>query len=163
MKSRFITLVLCLWLAGTLSAVAGEQSNPAGKFSIWVPDGWVLKMEGKRLVGHNPADTVQIVVGPLKDPDADLVDEDVTDFVDDEIDAMKVTSDAPTKQAGRNARAIEGTGEDDDEDVTFRAIAIDPSEKDPVIVALVYAEDPPWSRPEFQQTVARILKSFKPL
>ncbi|MGE5202926.1 MAG: hypothetical protein ACM3O6_12775 [Acidobacteriota bacterium] len=163
MKIRVGMLAVGLWLAGTLAAAAGEQTNAAGKFSIWVPDGWVVKMEGKRLVGHNPADTLQILAGPLNDADADLTDEDVADFVDDELDDMEVASDKPIKRAGFNARALEGTGSDEDDDVTFRAIAIDPGAKNAVIEALVYGEDPPWTREQTQRLVTRILNSFRPM
>jgi len=91
------------------------------------------------------------------------MDEDVLDFVDDEINDMHVKADRLTAQASKPARSLGGNGKDEDEDIVFRAIAIDPAANLPVIAALVYGETDPMGRREVHAMVERILTSFRPL
>jgi hypothetical protein len=151
----------CVLGAGTASAA--DLRNDLGRFSVWLPDGWVIVQQGARMVGHNPGDTVQVVVGPLRDADADLVDEDVADFVDDEIDGMRVASDTNLQQAGFAARRLAGTGNDEGDDVVFHAMAIDPGGTAAVIEAVVYGETDAMGRPQLQAAVEQILTSLRPL
>jgi hypothetical protein len=146
----------------TVTTWAGEVSNPQGKFSIWLPDSWEVTQSGNRVLAQNPKDSIEVVVGPLKDPNADLTDEDVTDFVDDELDAMKVAKDEKVTQASRPARRLEGTGADGDDDIEFRAVAIDPAEKEAVIEALVMIDHDIIDREQMEKVVEHILRSFKP-
>ncbi len=150
----------CLLTAG--GALAGEQANAAGHFSAWLPDGWVIAQQGNRIVAHNPPDTIDVVIGPLKDADADLVDEDVADFVDDEIDDMHVASDTTAKLAGFAARRLEGTGSDEGDAIVFRALALDPGGAAAIIEALVYGDPDVMARPQLQQVVDHILHSLRP-
>ena len=158
----FLTLSLIVGPPITVGR-AGETAHSAGRFSIWVPDSWTVQAQGDRLIAHNPNDNIQLVVGPIADKDADLTDEDVRDFVDEELDGMAIAADQMTTHAGRPARQLQGTGDDEDEDVVFQAVAIDPAPGLPVITALLYGETGPMARPEVQQMVARILASFRPL
>jgi hypothetical protein len=163
MRLNLRTALLFVSLTITGAARAGEHANANGKFSIWLPDPWTVKESGPRIEAHNPKDTVQVVVGPLKDPDADLTDEDVADFIDDELDAMTIKKDVASKQDGLAARILEGTGEDEDDDVDFRSIAVDPGGNAPVIVVLVYGETEAMSRDDIERIVNRILHSLKPI
>lgn len=163
MSIRIGAIALLVWFAGTLGATAVEYKNSAGKYSIWFPDPWTVRVEGNRIFAQNPKDTVEAVVGPLKDADADLVDEDVADFVDDELDSMKVQADKPMKQGILNARFLEGTGTDGPDDVIFRAVAIDPGPTDVVIEAVVYGDDDVMDKDDVKGIVQRILNSLKPL
>ena len=166
MRPTLLALFLAPWLALGLPAAgahAGETAHPAGRFSIWMPDSWTVQVQGDRVIAHNPNDNIQLVVGPLADKDADLADEDVRDFVDEELDDMAIAADQMTTQAGRPARQLQGTGDDEDEDVVFQAVAIDPAPGLPVIAALLYGETGPMARPEVQQMVSKILASFRPM
>ena len=160
---RFGVIVVVASLAATASAFAGEYKNPPGKFSIWLPDPWTVRVEGNRIFAQNPKDTIEVVAHPLLDPDADLVDEDVTDFVDDELDSMKVETDKPMKHGALNARYVEGTGTDGPDDVIFKALAIDPSEKDAVIEVVIYGDDDVMDKDELQPMIQHILRSLQPL
>jgi hypothetical protein len=155
-----ILVLICLV---PFAARSAQYRNEAGRFFIWLPDAWIVTQQGNRLDAHNPRDTVQVVVAPLKDRDADLADEDVADFVDDEIDAMRVTADQQMPVGNLPARHLEGTGKDEGDDVVFRAVAIDPGGAAPVIEALVYGDDEAMERDQVQNAVAHILRSLRPL
>ena len=161
MTMRLGAIAVLIWLAGAAGAQAAQHTNAAGKYSIWFPDGWTVKVDGNRILAQNPKDTVEAVVGPLAD--ADLVDEDVADFVDDELDSMKVVSDTASKRGGFDVRTLEGTGTDGPDTVIFHAVAVDPNAKDAVIEVVVYGDDDVMDKDDTKATVARILNSLKPL
>jgi hypothetical protein len=155
-------LILLFVCAVPFAAQSAQYRNDAGRFSVWLPDAWIVAQQGNRLDAHNPPDTVQVVVAPLKDGDADLTDEDVADFVDDEIDEMRVTADRQMPVGNLPARHLEGTGKDEGDNVTFHAVAIDPGGTAPVIEALVYGEDKAMTHDQVQNAVAHILRSLRP-
>jgi hypothetical protein len=158
---RFVILLfVCLV---PFAARSAQYRNDAGHFSIWLPDAWIVTQQGNRLDAHNPPDTVQVAVAPLKDADADLTDDDVADFVDDEIDAMRVTADRQMPVGNLQARHLEGTGKDEGDDIVFRAVAIDPGGTAPVIEALVYGEDKAMTHDQVQNAVEHILRSLRPM
>jgi hypothetical protein len=157
---RFVILLFVCLVPFT--ARSAEYRNEAGHFSIWVPDAWIVTQQGNRLDAHNPPDNVQVVVAPLKDGDADLTDDDVADFVDDEIDELRVTADRQMPVGNLPARHLEGTGKDEGDDVVFRAVAIDPGGTAAVIEVLVYGEDKAMARDQVQKAVAHILRSLRP-
>jgi len=163
MIGRLGAIAFTIWLVSAAGVQAAQHTNAAGKYSIWLPDGWTVKVEGNRILAQNPKDTVEAVVGPLTDADADLVDEDVADFVDDELDSMKVVSDTASKRGGLDVRMLEGTGTDGPDTVIFRAVAVDPNAKDAVIEVVVYGDDDVMDKDDVKATVARILNSLKPL
>jgi uncharacterized iron-regulated membrane protein len=163
MRANFRILA---FLAAALVAIAGaaradDHVSTGGKFSVWLPDRWVATAKGDRIEAHNPADSVQVVVGRLKDADADLSDEDVADFVDDELDDMAISKDETKNLQGRETRVLEGTGRDEEDPVNFRAVAFDPGGA--VLVALVYGDANVLGREEVSRAVERILRSVKPL
>ena len=80
------------------SAFAGTQTNASGKFTIWVPDDWEVTVNGKRTSAEN--DEISLVAGPLNDKTAALTDEDVKDFVGDELNNIRVIG-RPSPEAGR--------------------------------------------------------------
>jgi hypothetical protein len=157
---RFLTILLVCTVPFTVWSA--EYRNEAGRFSIWLPNPWIVTQQGDRVVAHNPSDTVQVIAGPLKDHDADLTDEDVADFVDDEIDDMRVTADRQMPVGNLATRHLEGTGKDEGDDVVFRAVAIDPGGSAPVIEALVYGDNEAMARDQVQNAVAHILRSLRP-
>lgn len=159
LRSAVLAIIVAISVAA--GAWAGEVANPAGKFSVWLPDLWTVKHTGNRLDAHNPPNNIQVLVVPLKDDDADVVDEDVTDVVDDELDDMKVLKDEKAVHLRLQARRVQGTGNDEGDDVVFRVLAVDPGGKSPVVVALVYGETDVMARGEIQGMVERILTSLK--
>lgn len=162
MRQIVAALLFGIGLLAAAPAGAAMRDNQVGGFTVLVPDGWVVEDHGPRLIAHNPADTIQLVVGPLADADADLNEVDVLDFVDDELDDMHVTTDRMGQQASKPARFVEGTGTDEGDDVAFRAVAIDPAANRAVIVALVYGESDVAARGQAQAVISRILESFRP-
>ena len=150
-----------LFLVLAAPAFADTQVNACGRYSIWVPDNWKITIHGERLTAESRDNAITLVVAPLADKSADLIDEDVTDFIDEEIDNMKVTSDRRDKLGALQARILEGTGTDDG-NIIFKALALDPSENAAVVEMLIYAEPAEMSRPANKDTVDRILRSFKP-
>jgi hypothetical protein len=144
------------------AGTGGVHRHAKAGFDVWLPPAWSVKEAGERFTAQNPRDTVEAVVGPLADHDADLTDEDVIDFIDDELDDLKVTSDTPTKLGGVNARLIEGTASDEGDVVIFRAAAIDASDASAVLMALVYGDEEPMTQPNVQTAIKRIFSSLKP-
>ena len=148
-------------------AVADTQVNACGRYSLWLPDRWKTTIKNEKLTALSRDNKLHLVVAPLEDKSAELLDSDVGDFIDDELDDMKITSDRREKLAGIEARVMEGTGtnEDDDNesDVSFRAVALQPSGMTGVIEILIYGA--PWEmkRPENRAIIDRILRSLKPI
>src|SRR4029077_18330580 len=99
---------------------------------IWVPDAWKITIKNERMTADSRDNELHLVVAPIEDKSADLIDEDVSDFIDDEIDSPKITSDRREKSGGIEARVMEGTGMDDG-NVIFRAVALDPGESEGLI------------------------------
>jgi|SRR5271157_5377631 len=155
-------VISALLLISTAPAVAATQVNGSGKFAVWVPDNWKFAMKGERLTAEN--DDLSVLVGPIADKDADLIDNEVTDFVDEELDNMKVTSDRREKMESFDVRLMDGTARDDEEeeDVTFRALALSPNTNGSVIEVLIYGTPDAMKKPEIQALADRILRSLRP-
>lgn len=146
-----------------LPARADEVAHPPGRFALWLPPGWPYTPQGERLTAQNPRGTVTVVAGPLADRDADLGDSDVIDFIDDELDSMTVESDTATRQRGLPARMIAGSGTDEGDSVTFRAVAIDAAQNSPVTVVLVYGPPAAFGSGGAGPAIDHILASLRPL
>lgn len=138
----------------------GLHRSAAGGFVVWLPPAWIARDVTKRIAAQNRADSVDALIGPL-DPDAELTDEDVVDFVDDEVDDLKVTSDAPATMGGLKARLLAGTGTDEGDAVVFRALAIDPGGDAPILMALVYGDDDIMAQDQLKAAVEHIFRSLK--
>ncbi len=138
-------------------AYAGTQVNASGRFSIWVPDDWEVTFNGKRLSAES--DEIAVVVGPLADKAAALGDEDVRDFVGDELNNIKVTVDRLDKLEGFDIRVLEGTDEDEN---AFRSLALLPRAGERVIQVLAYGDPAEMDRPETRSVIDRILQSLRP-
>jgi len=149
------------------AAAADAQVNACGKYAVWLPDRWKVTIKNERLTALSRDNKLHLVVAPLEDKTAELLDDDVGDFIDDELDDMKITADRREKLSGVEARVMEGTGtnEDDDNeaDVSFRAVALQPGEKTGVIEILIYGAPGEMKRPEARAVVDRIMRSFKPI
>jgi hypothetical protein len=154
-------LVALLFVSPASSALADTQTNNCGRYSIWVPDGWKVTINGERIDAESRDNEINIVVAPIEDKSADLLDEDVTDFISEEIEKTKFVSDRRDKIADLKSRFIEGTGYDDG-DITFKAIAIDPGENVGLIELVIYAAPAEMDRPANKEIVDRILRSFRP-
>lgn len=155
------TLLGLLFLVPATPALADTQVNAPGKYSIWVPDNWKVTFNNERLDAESRDTEITLVVSSLKDKDADLLDEDVTDFVDDEIDDMKVTSDRRDKLGAFDVRIVEGTGTDDG-NIIFKAVALDPGTNAALIEMLIYGDPAEMKKPANRTAIDRILRSFKP-
>ena len=106
-------LVSLLFLTSAASALAETQVNVCGRYSIWVPDTWKITTNNERVTAESRSNGLYLVAAPIKDKSADLIDEDVTDFIDAELDDMKITSDRRENLGGVAVRIIEGTGKDE--------------------------------------------------
>ena len=141
----------------------GIHRNAKGGYEVWLPPAWVVRENGDHFIAQNQRDSVDALIGPLKDHDADLTDEDVVDFIDDELDDLKVVGDSPTKIGGLDARLLDGTGLDGADVVIFKAVAIDPGEGMPVIVALVYGDEELMTQDNVKGAITHIFNSLKPI
>jgi hypothetical protein len=159
-------LVLATTLAATKPGCAGTVINVCGKFSFWIPDDWKAASYGEakaeRSTFESPDATLYVLVGPLTDKDADITDEDVTDFADEELDEMKVTSDTRDTLEKFNVRLVEGTGIDEGDPVIFRMLALDPGTTEGVLAVMVYGDARTMNRAENRATIERILRSVRP-
>jgi hypothetical protein len=150
-----------LLLTPAAPAFADTQINACGRYSIWVPDAWKTTIENEKLTAESRDHELHLVVAPIKDKSADLIDEDVADFIDEALDDMKITSDRREKLGGVEARVMEGTGMDDG-NILFRAIALDPGENEGLIEMLIYGAPGEMKRPANRAIFDRIVRSFKP-
>jgi uncharacterized protein YbdZ (MbtH family) len=150
-----------LLLMPAAPAFADTQVNACGRYSIWVPDAWKVTAKNERLTADSRDDELHVIVAPIKDKSADLIDDDVADFIDAELDDFKITSDRRERSGGVEARVMEGTGMDDG-NILFRAIALDPGESEGLIELLIYGAPGEMKRPANRAIVERIVRSFKP-
>ena len=152
-------------LAATIPARAGTVVNEGGKFSFWVPDDMKETKDSpnpQRSTFENADGSIYVLVGPLAEEDADLIDEDVLDFVDEELDGMKATSDKNDTVEKFKVRLVEGTGVDEGDPVDFKMLALDPGTDDTVLAVLVYGDPSQMNKAENQSIVERILRSLRP-
>jgi hypothetical protein len=156
-SATLLAASLVLAPIATAPAFAATQVNASGKFSIWVPDDWEVTFNGKRLSAEN--DEISVVAGPLADKAATLNDEDVRDFVGDELNNIKVTVDRLDKLEGFDIRVLEGTDEDEN---AFRSIALLPRAGERVIQVLAYGDPAEMDKPETRSIIDRILQSLRP-
>jgi len=165
-----VTVLAFLVLASTLGATkpscAGTIINTCGKFSFWVPDDWKVTKEGTDSVERTSVEskdgTLSVLVGPLPDKTAVLTDEDVTDFVDEEFDDMKVTADKRDMVEKFNVRLLEGTGTDEGEAIVFKMLALDAGVDGGVLAVVISGEPKDLGRAENQATIEKILRSVRP-
>jgi hypothetical protein len=131
-----------------------------------VPDDWKVSKDSgggtERSTYESPDGNLYVLVSPLADRNADLMDEDVTDFVDEELDDMKVTSDKREKLEKYDVRLLEGTGADEGDAVIYKALALDPGGAEGVIIAVVYGERSQMRKTENEVVIDRILRSLRP-
>jgi hypothetical protein len=160
MRWRALLLGL-LFLTQAAPAFADTQVNPCGRYSIWVPDAWKITLKKERMTADSRDNELHLVVAPIEDKSADLIDEDVADFIDDELDNPKITSDRRERSGGIEARVMEGTGKDDG-NVIFRAVALDAGENEGLIEMLIYGDPAEMKRPANRVIIDRIVRSFKP-
>jgi hypothetical protein len=154
-------VLLGLLLLPAAPAFADTQVNACGRYAIWVPDAWKVTAKNERLTADSRDDELHVIVAPIRDKSADLIDDDVTDFIDSELDDIKITSDRREKSGGIEARVIEGTGTDDG-NILFRAVTLDPGESEGLIEVLIYGDPGEMKRPANKAIVERIVRSFKP-
>jgi hypothetical protein len=152
--------VMFLMLA--TSAFADTQVSDCGRYSIWLPNNWKVTINKDRLTAISGDDEIWLVVAPLSDKDADLLDEDVTNFVKEEIENVKFTSDRRDKLSNFQVRILEGTDDDEGKKVFFKALALDPGGNEAVIELLVYADRTEMNRPANKNVIDRILRSLMP-
>jgi hypothetical protein len=138
-------------------AFAGTQINANGRFSIWVPDDWEVTFNGKRLSAES--EELTLVAQPLTDKTAALTDDDVKDFVGNELDNIRIAVDRLDKLDGFDIRLLEGF---DDDDNAFSSLALLPRAGERVIQVLVYGGTAEMGQPEVRSTVDRILRSLRP-
>jgi hypothetical protein len=157
-------LIVASTLASTKPSCAGTIINACGKFSFWVPDDWTVTKDAdsvEQTSFESKDGSLSVLVGPLADRNASLSDEDVTDFVDEEFDDMKVTSDKKDTVEKFNVRLVEGTGTDDGEAIAFKMLALDTGTDDGVLAIVVSGDPRDMARAETQAVIDRILRSVR--
>jgi hypothetical protein len=159
-------LILATMLAATKPGCASTVINACGRFSFWVPDDWTMTKENpvnvERSTFESRDGNLYVLVGPLPDKSAELSDDDVTDFVDEEFDDMKVTADKTTKLDNMDVRLVEGTGTDEGDPIMFKMLALDGGSDEGVLVAVVSGSAKDMARSANQSMIEQILHSLKP-
>jgi hypothetical protein len=97
MRRRAILLGLLLFLTPAAPALGDTKVNACGRYSIWVPDSWEITLKSERMTAESRDNGLYLVVAPIEDKSADVIDDDVVDFIDDELENMKITSDRREK------------------------------------------------------------------
>jgi hypothetical protein len=168
MRLLITTLVfaaLTSTFAATKPSCASTVINVCGKFSFWVPDDWKATKDSDNVARttFDSADgNLSVIAGPLSEEDADLTDDDVLDFADEELDEMKVTSDKPDTYEKFDVRLVEGTGQDDGDDVVFKMLALDPNGDGTVLAVLIYGSEADMKKPSNQAAIDQILHGLRP-
>jgi len=163
--TAFAFVILASTFAATKPGCAGTVVNVCGKYTFWVPDDWKATKDS-----DNPARTtfdsadgnLSVVAGPLSEADADLTDEEVTDFADEELDDMKVTGDKFDTLEKFKIRLIEGTGKDEGDAVVFKMLALDPGMDETVLAILIYGSARDIHKAANQATIDKILRTLRP-
>jgi uncharacterized protein YbdZ (MbtH family) len=159
------------WPAALLGAVvltlatqafAGTQTSACGRYSLWVPDNWRVSIEKDHVLANSRDNEIWLEAAPLDDKDADLIDDDVVNFVKADLENVKFTSDRRDKFKEFPVRLLEGTGEDEGNKVTFRALALDPGGNEAVIEVLVYADRTEMNRSANKSIIDRVFHSLTP-
>jgi hypothetical protein len=165
------TIALLVFAVSTFAATkpscAGTIINACGKFSFSVPDDWKESKEDVDLgVEHtafeNRDGSLYVVAGPLRDKTATLTDEDVHDFLDEQFDRMKVTSDKKDMLGKLQIRLLEGTGTDDGDPVVFRALALDTGTAVGVLIVVVSGAARVMDQGDNKAAIEKILRSIRP-
>ncbi len=158
-------LVLASTLAMTKSSCAGTVINACGKFSFWIPDDWTMSKGDFAKVDQSAFESKDgnlfLLVGPLPDKSSELSDDDVTDFVDEAFDDMKVTSDKKDTIEKMDVRIVEGTGTDEGEPIEFKMLAIDAGSDRGIFVALISGSPKDMGRSANQDMIQKILRSLR--
>jgi hypothetical protein len=155
-------LFCVLFLTLATAVFADTRNNVCGRYSISVPNNWKTTTNEERLTAISPDNDTWLVVAPLGDKDADLLDEDVTNFVKEEIENVKFTSDRRDKLGDFQVRILEGTGDDEGNKGFFKALALDPGSNEAVIEVLIYADRTEISRTLYRNVFDPILRSLMP-
>jgi hypothetical protein len=173
MVTKALLFCAALLLLPPVAAQARELSNDAGKYTAWVPDGWKVEVVGARVTVHDKSSGIALIISPLDDRDAEPADEDVVDFVDNELDNVKVTSDRRGRQGKLALRMLEGTAhEAQDEDdgkpneyraSNFRLMAIALGEDSDTVVVMAYGEPAALSTKANQALIDRVMGSVRSL
>lgn len=160
-------LVFASTLATTKPGCAGTIINACGKFSFSVPDDWKESKEDDELsVEHTAFESrdgsLYAVAGPLSDKTATLTDDDVQEFLDEQFDKMKVTSDKKEMLDKYQVRFLEGTGTDDGDAVVFKALALDTGTATGVLMVVVSGSAKDMEQTDSAAAIDRILRSLRP-
>lgn len=161
MRWRGVFLGLLL-LGPVCGAHATTQVNGCGRYEIWTPDNWKITLNKDRLEAESPDNEIVLVVAPVNDRSADLLDADTTEFIDNEINEPKVTSDRRDKVGGLEARILEGVGRDNNDPVSFKAVALDPGGFEGLVEMIVYGAPEMMERHTYKTIFEQMLASFKP-
>jgi len=160
-------LVLVSSLAATKPGCAGTIINACGKFSFSVPDDWRKSTEDDELTVEQTAyesrdGNLYVVAGPLADKTATLTDEDVVEFLDEQFDRMKVTSDKKETIDKFQVRILEGTGSDDGDAIVFKGIALDTGTETGVLMVVVSGAARDMEQTDNVALIDRMLRSIRP-
>jgi hypothetical protein len=168
----FVTSITTLFLviaastfAATKPTCAGTVVNVCGEFTFWVPDDWKPTKDSDfitRTTFDSADGNLSVVAGPLSDTDADLGDEEVSDFADEELDEMAVTADVRGVLEKFSIRLLDGTAQDEGDPVIFKMLALDPGSDHTVIAVLIYGSAEDMNKADNQATIDKILHSLRP-
>lgn len=130
-------------------------------FSIWVPSNWVTQTDDGQFNAHSGNEALYLRAQLLDlPPKGTLATAPLEGVVDDELDDYDVLSDNIDTSGPKPLRVMEGSGEDEGDDVLFRMVALPAAQPTQVALAMVYGEEDGFQYQSNRDTAARILASL---
>lgn len=130
-------------------------------FSIWLPSNWATQTNEDRVDAHSSNEVLYLRAQVLDlPPKATLATAPLEGVIDDELDDYDLLSDQMDTTGPSPLRVVEGSGEDEGDDVVFRVVAIPGAKPTQVVLAMIYAEEDAFQYQSNRDTVARILASL---
>lgn len=140
---------------------AGEIRPKASAFSIWTPSGWITEQPENRLSAHAPDESLYLSAEQQPLPSGDIKGVDVEAILDRELDDFDIKLDELRALNGVPYRRVEGTGDDEGDDITFRMrISTHPAQP-LALIALVWGENEDMGDAATSAVADQILKSMK--
>ena len=113
---------LCVCLAAIAFAPIGARaaSVRVGGRSVYVPDGWsTLETSATHLLAASPDQTTYLVVDERATPVTGLAEVNAADFLLDNLQDVRLTSDRMHETHGEMVRGLTGTGTDEGQPQVF--------------------------------------------
>jgi hypothetical protein len=148
-------------LARTGPVRAGEIRPNAAAFSVWTPSGWITEQPENRLSAHAPDESLYLSAEQQPISSGGIKGVDVEAILDRELDDFDIKLDELRALNGVPYRRVEGTGDDEGDDVTFRMRIIAHPAKPFALIALVWGENEDLGDAATSGVADQILKTMK--